>query len=702
MTEHQPKYYPGLEHKDRQPNTANRSFELAKNAVYLSSAVLHLDEAFQPKGMEVHFEHTPETFLEAMRTYVKMQARNKFTSIPTAHNPVCNQLLRIHQAVEQHKKTNYITATDIGRLGYNAHCFQEKINNPPSFTFSFLEKLYRTYTQDTELFHANGYVSAGLVALQHSPEIIKEVAQRCTDHPFIKSDISHVFRFHTRDPLGTLDKFIARGKELINDIEPKLREEYGFEGAWKPWIVRQIIKYSDHEDKAREFFSLMKQLHEKYPQAPIKKLEEWTTAYTLPIRNSKVISPKIDELLAHLPPSIAYSEQALVSAAEELHRLRGARRDGTLRKEGKLIKPSPYLTPESLQLAYDAEHNWHEVFNNINLLQEASALWTDVTLYNLRVAAQDPSLTIRTDSENLYYILISFARDVAVLRKQGRKDPAVYATKNGPNIHGNYIDFEKQAKILHPWLTPAIARLAFAHPHTKDVLASWDAKFKELTSLYPDHPDLPAYRCKLLATYEGDAREIAQTYLARVDEIVRNYEGEPFVKRVYALHWAQHKSGYQDEAKKHIVRVQEIDTLLRQKGSLYNDPVILGCLAFLHAQPDDITEFTAAQNVLEAFREDESHGLTRYMEQWMIDHIATVQSSESCMQHKLVILAQLKRNKEHLGHLLPHLTLLDRKATMTIFGFVQDITKAQLEQELDVPNLDDYVLKEILPTKLAP
>ena len=62
MTEHQPKYYPGLEHKDRQPNTANRSFELAKNAVYLSSAVLHLDEAFQPKGMEVHSEHTPETF----------------------------------------------------------------------------------------------------------------------------------------------------------------------------------------------------------------------------------------------------------------------------------------------------------------------------------------------------------------------------------------------------------------------------------------------------------------------------------------------------------------------------------------------------------------------------------------------------------------------------------------------------------------
>jgi hypothetical protein len=124
-------------------------------------------------------------------------------------------------------------------------------------------------------------------------------------------------------------------------------------------------------------------------------------------------------------------------------------------------------------------------------------------------------------------------------------------------------------------------------------------------------------------------------------------------------------------------------------------------LAFLHAQPEDITEFTAAQNVLEAFREDESHGLTRYMEQWMIDHIATVQSSESYMQHKLVILAQLKKNKEHLGHLLPQLNLLDRKATMTIFGFVQDITKAQLEQELDVPNLDDYVLKEILPTKLA-
>lgn len=287
-----------------------------------------------------------------------------------------------------------------------------------------------------------------------------------------------------------------------------------------------------------------------------------------------------------------------------------------------------------------------------------------------------------------------------------------------PEIMG----FLEKAKTLYPWATKADILRAGKQEKFKDVLAQWDANIKEIDRLYPKNKDLPKYRRKMLASMEGDVSTNVRDYFSRVAKIKKTYSKSPFVSRYYMLTWAESKEKYLQMAKNHEIRVKEITSLLNDEGLDHMDHKVLGNLAFSHTSltaDERVEKFLANREALEIFRQD--HHLGEHMEQWMVDSVSTKNTSLKYLRIQLKTLAYLKKSgafdKSNFKALEPpdpehtqkddtyelaesalsRLAPLDQQAVMLIFGFAHDIDKASLEEELDVPDLEKYVMEEVVP-----
>lgn len=768
-------------HYADQPEIESRNHitDSPKEPLPLASLAVHntLHEA------EKLTEHTPDTFLHALREHFQATPASSWATGPKApFIPPRDQLLRIHDSLDSYETSKVVTRTDVNRLGISIWRLQATIPNAPRFTFSFLRDLYLEYREDAKAFKRWGMREPGALALYHSPAIIQEIEQRYAQHPAIhRNTIISAFVNNRLHPAEVLDSIIARVRTFQEDTEPRLREEYGYKGEWSPWFVRDLVTVQDGEAKARKIFSIMQQLETRYPHIPLHQFESLAKrAVNYRGQRGKVAQESVGELLADVP-QFDYTADNLTAAAEQLGRLRQAHH------EGIYLRPGGSTRYEGIWLAHVAKANWHDAFESIDIEKESRRLQLAVNLFNQSAASQEKYPPLDLDPQNLCHMLVVFANDVAAFRQKGVWNPAKAAIAHDPSMfdyykekfaisdgalkelfahsasrHGGveksliqFVELKKRygsfintdlmcewackpnaltqiPKIigsmnktmeLYPWANKSDILRAGKHAEeSDDLLGQWDARIKELARLYPKHKDLPMHRRKKLTKdIEGDVAANVSEYFARVTELEKIYDRSPYVHHFYALRWAENKERYLQLAEDHNIRVQKIIGILQKEGHIDIGDDIVSNLAFYYKTltPEQrVSKFLANRQALDSLRQ--VHRLGDYIEQWMVDLVSARNTSLKYLRVQLKTLAEMNKAGNFRASsfkdfdltypknpandalkltddILSYLAPLDQQAIMLVFGFAQDISKTQLEEELDVPDLDKYVMEDVVP-----
>jgi hypothetical protein len=426
---------------DRELQAAADQYELISAAMLDANATL-----------ETMTTRTPAMFLSDLRIHLCTSGESvaKRSAPPEEYRPALNDLLAVREAHNQRTGQD-ISAVAVGRFLTNVICFRQKSSlrpeNQPELTTSFLDQLYGNYADDVAAFSQYPLQKPDLLAFFHPGRTIAVLDKQFADHPFLtKADIVFAFLTKRSDPQGVLDGLVSAVHHFKAETEPRLRQEYGFEGDWTLAFVRKLCRRaSGAEGQARTVFDTMRELRAKYPKARPESIESWARGTV--IEKSRK-SQRLHELLSDLP-GMTCEEEEVALGAEKLGRIRKARLADILDRKASM--PNVRWSPEATRLTHMAEANWHDAFDAIDVEKEAPRIWAAAKGYNETLSDEEAHLTMSLDISDLYHMLVAFAIDVAALQEEGQTAAASrIAHFHDPGIYGRYKEMYKDDPLITP------------------------------------------------------------------------------------------------------------------------------------------------------------------------------------------------------------------------------------------------------------
>ncbi len=413
----------------------------------ISAAMLDANAA-----LETMTTRTPAMFLSDLRIHLCTSGESvaKRSAPPEEYRPALDDLLAMREAHNQRTGQD-ISAAAVGRFLTNVICFRQKSSlgpeNQPELTTSFLDQLYGNYADDVATFSQYRLQKPDLLAFFHPSRTIAVVDKQLADHPFLtKADIAFAFLTKRSDPQGVLDGLVSAVHHFKDETEPRLRQEYGFEGDWTLAFVRKLCRRaSGAEGQARTMFDTMRELRAKYPKARLESIESWAKGMVIE-KGRK--AQGLRELLSD-PPSMTCEEEEVALGAEKLGRIRKARLADILDRKASM--PNVRWSPEATRLTHMAEANWHDAFNAIDVEKEAPRMWAAAKGYNETLSDEEAHLTMSLDISDLYHMLVAFAIDVAALQEEGQTAAASrIAHYHAPGIYKQYEEKYKDDPLITP------------------------------------------------------------------------------------------------------------------------------------------------------------------------------------------------------------------------------------------------------------
>lgn len=299
-----------------------------------------------------------------------------------------------------------------------------------------------------------------------------------------------------------------------------------------------------------------------------------------------------------------------------------------------------------------------------------------------------------------------------------------------------YLDFAPKAKAARSWIADADVARCFYSSSTPEIdFERWATTVEEIRSRFPRDRRFSIALCKRMTRYKMDADDTINGYLDRLKEIRTTYKGNPFIPEEFAAHWAAGSpKAYLDIAKAHLRRIDRVNELLDAADEEV-DYVAARYLAFSDNSPEKrVAKYLELKHALEVeYSEDD------YVEQWMINQVAAHSNRFVNAEYKLRWLRYMKRVgifdisldkstdyipsyhevlADKAWHSLPEnvviylesyaerqaqveaflsgLNPLDRQAVEVVFGFAPG-DRAALEEELNIEDLEAYVVNEVVP-----
>lgn len=404
--------------------------------------------------LEAMTERTPALFLRDLRIYL-CRPENvvaKRRKPPDEYQPALDDLLAIREA-HNDRTEQEISAAVAGRFLTNIIVFRQATGlgaeDHPELTPSFLNKLYGMYVDDVAAFRQHAIQKPDLMALFHPGHIVSILEAQIADHPFlVKADIFFAFAAKRGNPQSVLDGLNAEVRHFKEEAEPRLRQEYGFEGDWTLSFIRNLCRHrAGAEVRARKVLDAMRDLRTKYPKARLSSIESWAKG-TVVERAKK--ADGLQELLSDLP-DITCEEEEVARGEEKLERIREARLSGVLDRKAGLVNAR--WSSDATKVVRLAEANWHDAFDAIDIEKEAPRIWAAAKGYNDILSEEDARLVMSMESGHLYHMLVAFALDVTALQQEG---PAWAASRvahyHAPGVYTRY----KEQYADDPLITPTV------------------------------------------------------------------------------------------------------------------------------------------------------------------------------------------------------------------------------------------------------